>query len=503
MEENILEVRHLSKNYPGVAALKGIDLDIRRNTVHCIVGENGAGKSTFIKILTCAETRSSGEILFNGKEFKPRSIREAMDLGISTLFQELSVVNQLTVEENLILGREPNRYGVIQRSDPFEKVFQLMKEFAPDISLKKKVAQLSFAEKQVIEIVKAIAVDASLLIMDEPTAAVSENETKRLFAIIRSLKEKNITVIYISHILDDIFTIGDVVTVFRDGEIVGTKNVADIDRDELIRMMIGKVTVDQYIPRTVEYQNKVLEVNNLTTSKLKNVSFKLHKGEILGFYGLRGSGKTEIALALFGLDRVLAGDIQIEGKKVHFDLPRDAMLSGISMVPEERLTEGLIMKLPVRPNISITNLKVLSYFGVIRSQEERKVAENYVKAMNIKVKHIEQKVATLSGGNQQKVVVSKYLHAGSNILMMDEPTRGVDIGAKEEIHRIIRSLAEKGKSIIVFSSEYPEIFNLCDRIYLLREGQIVKEVKNQEANPEEILHIITRGKRINYEYQAE
>jgi len=264
-------------------------------------------------------------------------------------------------------------------------------------------------------------------------------------------------------------------------------------------MMIGKVTVDKYVPRPVDYQKKVLEVCNLTTHKLKNVNFNLFKGEILGFYGLRGAGKTEIALALFGLDRVLSGDIRIEGKSVLFDLPRDAMLSGISMVPEERLTEGLIMKLPVRPNISITNLKVLSHFGVVRSQEDREVARNYVDAMNIKVKHIEQKVATLSGGNQQKVVVSKYLHAGSNILMMDEPTRGVDIGAKEEIHRIIRNLAEKGKSIIVFSSEYPEIFNLCDRIYLLRDGQIVKEIKNQEADPEEILYIITRGKRTNYE----
>ncbi len=503
MEENILEVRQLSKNYPGVTALKNINLDIRRNTVHCIVGENGAGKSTFIKILTCAETRSSGEIFFNGKEFKPRSIREAMDLGISTLFQELNVVNQLTVEENLILGREPNRYGVIQKSDPNERVFQLMKEFAPDIPLNKKVSLLSFAEKQIIEIVKAIAVDASLLIMDEPTAAVSENETKRLFAIIHSLKKKNITVIYISHILDDIFTIGDVVTVFRDGEVVGTKNVADIDRDKLIQMMIGKVTVDKYVPRPVDYQEKVLEVNNLTTNKLEKVSFSLYKGEILGFYGLRGAGKTEIALALFGLDRILNGDIQIEGKRVLFDLPQDAMLNGISMIPEERLTEGLIMKLPVRPNISITNLKVLSHLGVIHSQEERKVVKSYVEAMNIKVKHIEQKVATLSGGNQQKVVVSKYLHAGSNILLMDEPTRGVDIGAKEEIHRIIRNLAEEGKSIIIFSSEYPEIFNLCDRIYLLRDGQIIKEVMNQEANPEEILHIITRGKRINYENQAE
>jgi len=284
MEENILEVRQLSKNYPGVTALKNINLDIRRNTVHCIVGENGAGKSTFIKILTCAETRSSGEIFFNGKEFKPRSIREAMDLGISTLFQELNVVNQLTVEENLILGREPNRYGVIQKSDPNERVFQLMKEFAPDIPLNKKVSLLSFAEKQIIEIVKAIAVDASLLIMDEPTAAVSENETKRLFAIIHSLKKKNITVIYISHILDDIFTIGDVVTVFRDGEVVGTKNVADIDRDKLIQMMIGKVTVDKYVPRPVDYQEKVLEVNNLTTNKLKKVGFSLYKGEILGMY---------------------------------------------------------------------------------------------------------------------------------------------------------------------------------------------------------------------------
>ncbi|MCX6089637.1 MAG: sugar ABC transporter ATP-binding protein [Candidatus Atribacteria bacterium] len=503
MDENILEVRHLTKNYPGVAALKDVNLDIRRNTVHCIVGENGAGKSTFIKILTCAEVRSGGEIRFQGRDFNPRSIREAMDMGISTLFQELNVVNQLTVEENLILGREPNRYGIIKKTNESDRIFQLIKEFAPDIPLKKKVGLLSFAEKQVIEIVKTIAVEASLLIMDEPTAAVSENEAKRLFSIIRYLKEKNITVIYISHILDDIFTIGDLVTVFRDGEIVGTKKVAEITREDLIRMMIGKITVDEYIPRAVDYQKKVIEVKDLTTNKLRNISFSLYKGEILGFYGLRGAGKTEIAQALFGLDRLISGDVEVEERKTRFRIPQDAMTNGIAMVPEERLTEGLIMKLSVRSNISITNLKALSGLGVVHNREERAVAKKYVDVMNIKAKHIEQKVATLSGGNQQKVVVSKCLHAGSIILLMDEPTRGVDVGAKEEIHRIIRNLAENGTSIIIFSSEYPEIVSLCDRIYLLRDGEIVKEVKNQEADPEGILQIITRGKRTHHENNLE
>jgi ribose transport system ATP-binding protein len=499
MNENILEARNLSKTYPGVEALKDVSLTIQRNTVHCIVGENGAGKSTFIKILTCAEERTRGRILYNGREYRPRTIKEAMNLGISTLFQELNVVNQLTVEENLILGREQSVWGVIRRPDRSGRVYQVLQSFAPDIPLNKKVTELSYAEKQVIEIVKAVAVDAGLIIMDEPTAALSEAEAHRLFEMIRNLKQQGMTVIYISHILDDIFAVGDFVTVFRDGAVIGTKRVAEIDRPELIRMMIGKAVTEGYVPRQVDRTSRVLEVTNLRTEKLDGVSFDLFKGEIIGFYGLRGAGKSEIAQALYGLDPILGGAVRIGGRKRSFRIPKDSMQQGISMVPEERLSEGLILKMSVRGNISISNLRKIARFGVVNARNERSIAERFIGALNIKVSSVDQRASTLSGGNQQKVVISKCLNADSRILLMDEPTRGIDVGAKEEIHRIIRGLAEEGNSIIIFSSEYPEIAGLCDRIFLVAEGRIVKVVLNEEADAEELMHIITQVKRNKHE----
>ncbi len=495
MNENILEVRHLSKTYPGVQALQDVGLDIRRDSVHCIVGENGAGKSTFIKILTCAEERTSGQIFYNGREYRPRSIRESMNEGISTLFQELSVVNQLTVEENLTLGREKSWLGVLRKPDPTEGIFRFLRDFAPDISPKSRVSALSYAEKQVLEIVKALGVEANLIIMDEPTAALSEQETTRLFSVIRGLKDRHITVIYISHILDDIFSIGDSVTVFRDGRVISTSGVKDIGKDELIRMMIGKAVSENYVPRPVDRAQKVLEVRELTTAKLRKISFDLHRGEIIGFYGLRGAGKSEIGYALYGLDVVKSGTIRIGGRLARFSLPRDSLRRGIAMIPEERLSEGIIPKLPIRSNITISNLRKLATLGVVNARRERQTAEKYARLMNIKAHSVEQRVATLSGGNQQKVVVSKCLNAESSILIMDEPTRGIDVGAKEEIHRIIRDLAGEGVSIVVFSSEYPEIVNLCDRIYLLSEGEIVKVVENKDADAEQTMQLITRSKR--------
>ena len=495
MNENILEVRHLSKTYPGVQALQDVSLDIKRNTVHCIVGENGAGKSTFIKILTCAEERTSGQILYDGREYRPRSIREAMNEGISTLFQELNVVNQLTVEENLTLGREKAFLGVLRQPDPTEGIFRFLRDFAPDISPRSKVSALSYAEKQVLEIVKALGVEASLIIMDEPTAALSEQETARLFSVIRGLKDRHITVIYISHILADIFSIGDSVTVFRDGRVISTSEVKEIGEDDLIRMMIGKAVSENYLPRPVDYTRKVLEVRDLVTPKLRNISFDLHRGEIIGFYGLRGAGKSEIGYALYGLDVVKSGTIRISGRLARFSQPRDSLRRGIAMIPEERLSEGIIPKLSIRSNITISNLRKLATLGVVSAKRERQTAEKYAGLMNIKAHSVEQRVATLSGGNQQKVVVSKCLNAESSILIMDEPTRGVDVGAKEEIHKIIRNLAGEGVSIVIFSSEYPEIVNLCDRIYLLSEGEIVKVVENKDADAEQTMQLITRSRR--------
>ena len=500
-ENNILEIKDLCKNYPGVQALKNVNLDIQRNTVHCIVGENGAGKSTLIKILTCAEERTGGEILYNGSEYRPPSIREAMKMGISTLFQELNVVDQLTVEENLTLGRERTKFGIIRKKDPSDKVLAMLHKIAPDISLGIKVSNLRYAEKQLVEIVKAVGVDANLIIMDEPTAALSDQEVKRLFTVIKNLKEQNITIIYISHILHDIFAIGDYVTVFRDGSVISTDKVSELTTDELIKMMVGKVVVETYVAREIDYTKKVLDIKNLTTMKLHNIHFDLHKGEIIGFYGLLGAGKSEIAQALYGLDPIKEGQIQVDGKVVHYKIPKDSMRAGIAMVPEERLSEGLIMKLSIRSNISMTNLRKISRFFVVDSKKEKSIAAEYVKKMNIKASSIEQLAATLSGGNQQKVVVAKCLNADSLILLMDEPTRGIDVGAKEEIHNIIRNLAKEGASIIIFSSEYPEIVNLCDRIFLLVEGEIVKIIDNRNARIEEIMSIITHGKKKKHEHE--
>ncbi len=497
--DHILTIRNLCKNYPGVEALKAVDLDIERNAVHCIVGENGAGKSTFIKILTAAEKRTKGEIVLNGLPYNPKTVKDAMNLGISTLFQELNIVEQMTVERNLLLGRENTFLGVIRKTNR-TNVLDLFREFAPDISIKRLVSELSFAEKQVVEIIKAIGVEASVLIMDEPTASLSVHESQRLFKLIETLKSEGMTIIYISHILDEIFAIGDYVTVFRDGNVIGTKRVREITQPELIKMMVGKIVIEKYKPRHIDYGKEVLKVSGLCTAKLRNISFGVCKNEIVGFYGLRGAGKSELAQALYGIDVVHSGRILIDDTECVFKMPKHSLKRGIAMVPEERLTEGLIVKHTIRSNISLANLKKISFYGIVNRQKEKSTADRYVNLMNIKARSIEQVAGTLSGGNQQKVVISKYLNSESVILLMDEPTRGIDIGAKEEIHNIIRGLAEQGATILVFSSELPEIMNLCDRIILLKEGEIIREFRNEEANAEEIIQIATQGKKeLQYE----
>jgi ABC-type sugar transport system ATPase subunit len=488
MQEKILEIKNLSKRFPGVTALDTVSFDIRRNSVHCIVGENGAGKSTLIKILTGAERKSSGQIFLNGQEFNPKSTRDAMNSGMSVLFQELNVVDQLTVEENLSLGKEKKRIGFIQKdTQVIKRVYDVMHSLDPTISIHQKVAELSVAQKQVIEIAKAIASDSDVIIMDEPTAALSEDEVHRLFSIIARLKDQNVTVIYISHRLQEIFQIGDYVTVLRDGQMIGTRSIVELTecRDEvescaeLIKMMLGKVVVGHYIPSTID---------NKTT-----ISFKLYKGEILGFYGLIGAGKTEIAKAIYGVDKK-EGEVLINGNIEEIERPIDAIGRGISMVPEERRSEGLFTKLAIRENVPIMNMGSISKNGIFSRKMERELAKKYIADLRIVARDENHVVSKLSGGNQQKVVLSKCLNAGSNILLMDEPTRGIDVGAKEEIHNLIRKLSKEGRSIIVFSSELPEILNLCDRIILLYEGRIVKEIENGgEVDSEEIMHIVTGG----------
>ncbi len=500
--ENILEIKNIVKHFPGVVALDNVSFDIRRNTVHCIVGENGAGKSTLIKILTGAESRTSGTILFDGKEFTPRSTREAMHSGMSVLFQELNVVDQLSVEENLSLGKEKNRFGFIQKdSQVIEKIYSVLQRLDPTINLDQKVADLSVAQKQVIEIAKAISSDSGIIVMDEPTAAITEDEVRRLFAIIENLKESNVTVIYISHRLSEVFKIGDTVTVLRDGQMIDTQSIKDLTKErtdaesraELIRMMLGKVVVEHYVPSEIDKSKTVIELKNVSTNVLTDISFKAYKGEILGFYGLIGSGKTEIARAIYGVDERI-GQLKVNGVEKDFKDPQEAIRSGVAMVPEERRTEGLFINLAIKENIPLMNMATISKNGFYSPRKERQVARNFIDVVNIIARDEDQMVAKLSGGNQQKVVLSKCLNADTGILLMDEPTRGVDVGAKQEIHNIIRELSNEGKTIIVFSSELPEILNLCDRIILLYEGEIKQVIDNgDDVDSQEIMHIVSGG----------
>ena len=502
MPEKLLEIQNISKHFPGVDALRGVSFDIHRNTVHCIVGENGAGKSTLIKILTGAERRSSGSILLRGREYNPRSTREAMNFGMSVLFQELNVVNQLTVEQNLVLGKEKVRLGFFRR-DPqvVARMYEVLRSLDPSIPLGKRVAELSVAQKQVIEIAKAIASESELIIMDEPTAALSEEEVNRLFTIIKELKRQNVTVVYISHRLREIFEIGDAVTVLRDGQMIGTRQVSELGSGgevgstaELIKMMLGKVVAERYVAGGGGQGAPVLELRKVSNAKLREVSFSLAKGEILGCYGLIGSGKTEIARAIYGLDQK-QGEVLVAGSPAALACPREAIRQGIALVPEERRSEGLFTRLAIRENIPLMNIRSISRWGIFSARREKSLARSYIQKVRIVARDENHPVEKLSGGNQQKVVLSKCINADSRILLMDEPTRGIDVGAKEEIHNLIRELARGGTSVIVFSSELPEVLNLCDRILLLYEGRIRDVVRNgPEVDSERIMHIVTGAK---------
>jgi ribose transport system ATP-binding protein len=491
--DNVLEIRDLVKDYPSVRAVNEVSFDIKRNTVHCLVGENGAGKSTLIKILTGAVPRTSGTILLNGQEYVARNPREAKQNGISTLFQELNVVDQLTVEENLTLGMEDTRLGFLRTTDKISKIVAVMNSLEPSIRPGQLVSTLSVAKKQIVEIAKAVASESDIIIMDEPTAALSEGEIARLFEIIKSLRERNVTVIYISHRLDEIFELGDYVTVMRDGRHIDTKPMSEVkDRSELIKLMIGKTVFEQYTPREEPFTDVILEVRELYTHKLRDISFDVHKGEIIGFYGLIGAGKTELARAIYGVDEY-EGRITFKGKPLRGS-PDKAISVGIALVPEERRSQGLFTILTIRGNVPVMNMKKLSRAGFLGAGKEREVTWEYIDKLKIATSSTEKEASKLSGGNQQKVVLAKCLFADADLLMMDEPTRGIDVGAKSEIYSLIRQLSAEGKSIMIFSSELPEVVNICDTIYLLYDGSLKQTIHNgSDIDSEQIIHVVTGG----------
>ena len=495
MSDTILEIENLSKRYPGINALNSVSFKIKRGTVHCIVGENGAGKSTLIKIITGAIMRTEGKIYYNGNEYEARNTHDAIQCGISTIFQELNVVDQLTVSQNLNLGIEKSKYGFEIKYSSAKKAEEMINTIDRRIKMNKKVAFLSFAQKQIMEIVKALISGANIIIMDEPTAAITEDEIEKLYGIIRELVRNQVTIIYISHRLDEIFDIGDYVTILRDGEHIETKPVNEIkDKSELINMMIGKTVKEKYISGTANYCKKVLEVFNINDDKLKNITFDLHEGEIIGFYGLVGSGKTEISLSLYGA-RKTNSKIKINNKEIQIKNPSIALKNGISLVPEERRAQGIFSELSIAQNISSMDLKTVSKIGIIDGKKEVAVGNKFIKILKIATSHIGKKIAMLSGGNQQKVVISKCLNADSKIILLDEPTRGIDVGGKHEIHQLIRKLTTEGVSVVLFSSELPEVMSMCDRIFILFDGELKGVFVNDSEQEfrDEMLHLVLRG----------
>ena len=497
----LVEFRNVTKTFPGVQALQDVTFGVQRGTVHCLVGENGAGKSTLIKILSGAYTMDSGEIIYEGKPVRIDSPHEAQQQKINLIYQEQNLIPQLTVQENITLGTERVKLGLIRKKEESSIALESLDKLAVHVDVNGIVEDLSVAEKQMVAIAKALHLDSKLIVMDEATSSLTVNEQKKLFEVIVGLKNHGVTVIYISHNLDEVFEIGDFITVLRDGNHVGTCSIRDVSKDELIRMMVGRKIEETYTSTPVKNKKYVLCLNNLTRgNRLNRISLKLYPGEIVGVYGLVGSGRTELARVLFGADGFDGGEIILDGKHINPRSPRRALLKGIALIPEDRRMHGIIGLLSVRSNISLASLKTISNVGVVVNKKDNKLAERYVTKLSIKTPSIEQQVQFLSGGNQQKVVISKVLSTNPKVLLMDEPTRGIDVGAKSEIFRIMRELANLGVAVMMFSSELPEVLKMSDRILIMHNGTIVKELDPSSATQDQVLlYAIGESEENHYE----
>jgi ribose transport system ATP-binding protein len=496
MGEALILMEGIEKSFPGVHALSQCRFELLPGEVHALVGENGAGKSTLMKVLTGIYPKDAGHIYYKGKEVEIPNPRAGLHLGISMIHQELNLMPHLTVAQNIFIGREPRKGNfVLDEKAINEKTQQLLDMMHLKLDPRSKVADLTVAMQQMVEIAKALSFNAEVLIMDEPTAALTDTEIEELFRIIRQFRDKGVGIIHISHRLEELKQISDRITVMRDGRYIDTVPTQEVPIDRIISMMVGR-TIYESAPEVPENpsQEAVLEVKNLSRGNaLKNVSFNLKKGEILGFSGLVGAGRTEVARAIFGADKIDTGEIYIQGQKVRIKSPADAVKHGIGYLSEDRKRYGLALGLDVETNIVLATLKkFLGFLGWVNQGETRTTAERFVSALAIKTPSLQQRVKNLSGGNQQKVVVGKWLTRDCNILIFDEPTRGIDVGAKSEIYRLLNDLAQQGKSIIMISSELPEILRMSHRIIVMCEGRITGELSSAEATQEKIMTYATQ-----------
>lgn len=495
MSENLLEVRGVTKRFPGVLALNGVSFTLGKGEVLAVIGENGAGKSTLMKILAGVQLPDQGDILIDGKPVRFSGVEQALSAGVSLIHQELNLADNLDVGANVFLGREPLRAGLIHRSRILEESRKYLDMVGLDVPPQTIVGDLPIGRQQLVEIAKALSTQARILIMDEPTSSLSQRETAALFAVVKDLRDRGVSIIYISHRLGEVKELADRVTVLRDGENAGDIGRADIDHDRMVRMMVGR-DISQFYDRVAHDKgDTLLSVRNVVSPAHPNheLNFSLRAGEIVGVAGLVGAGRTEMLETLFGVTPALCGSIKVCGQPVTMDSPRDAIRAGIALVPEDRKQAGLVIEMGVKANLSLAALSRDGRKGFLNRSAENAISDEMIAAMRIKTPHDQQVVQFLSGGNQQKVVLGKWLAMKPKVLLLDEPTRGIDVGAKEEIYKLMHDLAGQGVAILFVSSEMEEVLSLSDRTLVMHEGRLCGELQREELSEEAVMHLATGG----------
>ena len=497
MEQKILELRHITKLYPGVVALDDVSLGFSRGEVHAIVGENGAGKSTFIKVITGAIAPTQGTLIFEGKQIEDNTPQKSMALGITAIYQELNLLKHLSVAENIYYNRYRKKRGLIDFRGMEEDAAKVLDRLGVKIDPKMLVKDLSVGYQQLVEIAKSLSQDVKVMIMDEPSAALTNSELQYLFEIVKTLKQEGMAILYISHRMEEIFQLCDKVSVFRDGHYIKTMDVNETTQEEMIRLMVNRElndTLPEFIPDRGE---KVLEVQNVCTELLKDVSFEAYRGERLGFAGLVGAGRTETARAVYGADKMQKGEIRIKGRPVNIQSPEDAIKHGIALIPEDRKQQGLFLNMSVKDNISFVYApRITNVLGLINRNKEEEACRQQIEKLTVKTPTMRQLVKNLSGGNQQKVILGKWLLMNCDIIIFDEPTRGIDVGAKQEIYELINELARQGKAVILISSELPELMGMSDRVIVMAEGRISGELKKEQIHQEKILELASKAQEV-------